>query len=66
MSNTTLRIATAFHSKTEGSVSAHGGEWVGSRWSKAVQPPVERTQGQGQAKRAVNPWMGRECGGEER
>lgn len=30
MSNTTLRIATAFHRKTEGSVSA----WIG--WGEAV------------------------------
>lgn len=42
MSNTTLRIATAFHRKTEGSVSARDGGQAGSRWSKAVQPPAER------------------------
>lgn len=35
MSSTMLRIATAFHGKTEGSVSARG--WEGSRWGTTVQ-----------------------------
>lgn len=65
MSDTRLRIATAFHRKTEGSVSAPGGS--GKGWRKAVHPPMESAQGVGLDKGVANLWGGegdREEGGE--
>lgn len=55
MFDTRLGITTAFHRKTEGSVSARG-RWEGVE--EGCPASVESTQGVGQDERVANSWGG--------
>lgn len=66
MSSTRLRVATAFHSKTEGSVSAHGGEWVGVGGVRLSSPQWKGHRAGDRPRELHTHGWGTVCSGDER